>query len=96
MARIPDEQREVALDLIYDRRREGYDPLQKLHGAVRGRRGRVGARAAGRGAAALPLFERLKRRIVDGERNGLEADLDAAMRRAPPLDIINDDPARRA
>src|SRR4051812_26487792 len=26
--RIPDEQRDVALDLIYDRRREGYDPLQ--------------------------------------------------------------------
>src|ERR671919_1114397 len=30
MARIPDEQRAVALDLVYDRRREGYDPLQKL------------------------------------------------------------------
>src|SRR6266581_4886185 len=30
MARIPDEQREVALDLVYDRRREGYDPLQRL------------------------------------------------------------------
>ncbi|WP_043805914.1 homocysteine S-methyltransferase family protein, partial [Rhodococcus sp. P14] len=30
MARIPDEQRETALDLVYDRRREGYDPLQKL------------------------------------------------------------------
>ena len=29
--------------------------------------------------AALPLFERLERRIVDGERNGLEADLDAAL-----------------
>src|SRR5690606_18207996 len=30
MNKIPDEQREVALDLIYDRRRDGYDPLQKL------------------------------------------------------------------
>ncbi|WP_010596466.1 vitamin B12 dependent-methionine synthase activation domain-containing protein, partial [Rhodococcus sp. P14] len=40
--------------------------------------------------AALPLFERLERRIVDGERNGLEADLDEAMQTTPPLAIIND------
>jgi 5-methyltetrahydrofolate--homocysteine methyltransferase len=40
--------------------------------------------------AGLPLFERLERRIVDGERNGLEADLDAAMESRPPLEIIND------
>ncbi len=39
----------------------------------------------------MPLFERLERRIVDGgERNGLEADLDAAMVEVPPLSIIND------
>ena len=30
LARIPDEQREVALDLVYDRRREGYDPLARM------------------------------------------------------------------
>ncbi|HEY7010605.1 MAG TPA: vitamin B12 dependent-methionine synthase activation domain-containing protein, partial [Jatrophihabitantaceae bacterium] len=40
--------------------------------------------------AALPLDERLQRRIIDGERNGLEADLDAAMAERPPLDIINE------
>ena len=40
--------------------------------------------------AALPLFERLERRIVDGERNGLEADLDAALDERPALEIIND------
>ena len=40
--------------------------------------------------AALPLFERLERRIVDGERNGLEADLDEAMKQVPPLKIINE------
>ena len=34
--------------------------------------------------AALPLDERLKRRIIDGERNGLEADLDLAWRSGPP------------
>jgi 5-methyltetrahydrofolate--homocysteine methyltransferase len=41
--------------------------------------------------AKLPLLERLARRIVDGERNGLEADLDEAMTQKPPLAIINDD-----
>src|SRR5205814_8975399 len=30
MARIPDEQREIALDMVYDRRRDGYDPLQRF------------------------------------------------------------------
>ncbi|WP_037690151.1 B12-binding domain-containing protein, partial [Streptomyces lavendulae] len=39
---------------------------------------------------ALPLDERLQRRIIDGEKNGLEADLDEALRTRPALDIVND------
>ena len=92
MSKIPDEQREVALDLVYDRRRRAdYDPLQTVPGAVRGRR-RAVARPQSRAEelAALPLDERLQRRIIDGERNGLEADLDEAMQQRPPLEIIND------
>ena len=38
----------------------------------------------------LPLWERLKRRIIDGERLGLEADLDEALRQRPALEIVND------
>ncbi|GAA1480240.1 methionine synthase [Gordonia sinesedis] len=90
MNKIPDEQRQVALDLVYDRRREGYDPLQKLMELFEG----VSAASARESRAAelakLPLFERLERRIVDGERNGLEADLDEAMTQRPPLAIINE------
>ena len=90
MSRIPDEQREVALDLVYDRRREGYDPLQRFIELFEG----VDAASARAGRAeelaALPLDERLARRIVDGERGGLEADLDAAMEERPPLAIINE------
>src|SRR5246127_3086535 len=41
--------------------------------------------------AKLPLFERLAQRIVDGERNGRERDLDEAMTEKPPLGIINED-----
>ncbi|MFI9812154.1 methionine synthase [Saccharothrix variisporea] len=90
MARIPAEQRAVALDLVYDRRREGYDPLQRLMELFEGVS--TSSNKASRAAelAALPLFERLERRIVDGERNGLEADLDAALRERPALQIIND------
>jgi 5-methyltetrahydrofolate--homocysteine methyltransferase len=90
MARIPDEQREVALDLVYDRRREGYDPLQKLMGLFEGVSAASSKASRAEELAALPLFERLERRIVDGERNGLTDDLDAAMTEKPPLEIINE------
>ena len=89
IARIPDEQRQVALDLIYDRRREGYDPLARLLDLFEGVD--VAELKASRAAelAALPLWERLKRRIIDGERVGLEADLDAALAERPALEIVN-------
>jgi 5-methyltetrahydrofolate--homocysteine methyltransferase len=90
MARIPDEQREVALDLIYDRRREGYDPLQRLMELFEGATVSSSKASRAEELAALPLFERLERRIVDGERNGLEKDLDAALEQRPALEIIND------
>ena len=90
IARIPGEQLQVALDLVYDRRREGYDPLTRLLELFDG----VDATAlkATRAAelAGLPLWERLKRRIIDGERIGLEADLDEALASRPALEIVND------
>jgi 5-methyltetrahydrofolate--homocysteine methyltransferase len=90
LARIPDEQREVALDLVYDRRRPGYDPLARMLDLFEGVDA-VSAKAT-RAAelAALPLEERLKRRIIDGERKGLEADLDLALAGLPALVIVND------
>ena len=90
IARIPEEQLQTALDLVYDRRRDGYDPLSRLLELFDG----VDAAAvkASRAAelAGLPLWERLKRRIIDGERNGLEADLDEAVAQRPALEIVND------
>ncbi|AYG83894.1 Methionine synthase [Streptomyces hundungensis] len=89
IARLEDEQVKVALDLIYDRRSEGYDPLQKLMELFEG----VNMKSMKAGKAeellALPLEERLKRRIIDGEKNGLEADLDEALQSTPALDIVN-------
>jgi 5-methyltetrahydrofolate--homocysteine methyltransferase len=90
MNRIPDEQREVALDLVYDRRREEYDPLQELMRLFEGVSAASSKESRAAELAKLPLFERLAQRIVDGERNGLEADLDEAMTQKPPLEIINE------
>jgi 5-methyltetrahydrofolate--homocysteine methyltransferase len=90
ISRIPEDQLQVALDLVYDRRREGYDPLSRLLELFDG----VDAAAvkASRAAelAELPLWERLKRRIIDGEKIGLEADLDAGLAERPALEIVND------
>ncbi|MQY17285.1 methionine synthase [Nocardia macrotermitis] len=90
MSRIPEEQRDTALDLVYDRRSEGYDPLQKLMTMFEGVSTASSRASRAEELAALPLFDRLERRIVDGERNGIEADLDAAMVEVPPLRIINE------
>jgi 5-methyltetrahydrofolate--homocysteine methyltransferase len=90
IARIPEEQRTVALDLVYDRRAEGYDPLQKFMALFEGVTASSNRQTRAAELAALPLFERLERRIVDGERKGLEPDLDAALDEKPALQIINE------
>ncbi|MEV6666109.1 methionine synthase [Streptomyces nigra] len=90
IARFSEEEVQTALDLIYDRRAEGYDPLQKLMALFEGATAKSLKAGKAEELAALPLDERLKRRIIDGERNGLEADLDAALRDRPALDIVNE------
>ncbi|MCJ1679637.1 methionine synthase [Streptomyces sp. APSN-46.1] len=90
IARFDEEQVNTALDLIYDRREGDYDPLQKLMALFEG----VNTKSLKAGRAeellALPLDERLQRRIIDGEKNGLETDLDEALQTRPALDIVND------
>src|SRR5499433_3946510 len=90
IARIPADQLQVALDLVYDRRRDGYDPLARLLELFEGVD--TASLKASRAAEllGLPLWERLKRRIIDGERTGLEADLDEALLQRPALEIVND------
>ncbi|MGW0996108.1 methionine synthase [Streptomyces sp. NPDC002523] len=90
IARFDEEQVTTALDLIYDRRSEGYDPLQKLMQLFEGATAKSLKAGKAEELAALPLEERLGRRIIDGERNGLEADLDLALTERPALDIVNE------
>jgi 5-methyltetrahydrofolate--homocysteine methyltransferase len=84
---IDDEARQICEDLIFDRRTADYDPLHALMAHFEGV---TEARSSKQDLAELPLTERLERRIIDGERDGLGADLDAALAAGiAPLDIIN-------
>ena len=88
LARISDEARNVCLDLIYDRRRDDYDPLQEL---LRLFEGVTTSSNNASNLDELPLEDRLRRRIIDGVRGGMEDDLNAAMDRGiAPLAIVND------
>ena len=87
---IPEEEVKTAEDLIFDRRVPdngdgGYDPLQAFIALFEGRK----AADAKKKARAEAVEERLKERIVDGDRTGLEDDLAEAMKTHPPLEIIN-------
>jgi 5-methyltetrahydrofolate--homocysteine methyltransferase len=95
MARIDERQKQVALDLVYDRRVFNgdectYDPLQEFLQMFDGVELASSKNARAESLAALPLFDRLQRRIIDGEKVGLDDDLNAAMAQGtPPLEIIN-------
>ncbi|HEX7096572.1 MAG TPA: methionine synthase [Acidimicrobiales bacterium] len=92
--KIPEEQRNVCLDVVWDRRGlEGgdhtdpdYDPLQKLLEVFSGVEVEKGTKED---RSSWPVEERLKQRIIDGDRDGLHADLDEALQTTPALDIIN-------
>ncbi len=87
MHRIDEKAREAALDLVYDRRRDDYDPLTELMSLFEG----VDASAVEKeDRSGWPVEERLKHRIIDGDRDGLEADLDEQLQTRAALSIIND------
>jgi 5-methyltetrahydrofolate--homocysteine methyltransferase len=87
MNRIDPRQREVARQLVCDERRDGYDPLAEF---MRLFEASAGARAVEERAVPRSIEERLKARIVDGERPGLEALLDEALRTYDALTVINE------
>lgn len=97
LASLPEEQRKVALDLVWDRREydaDGnttYDPLASMLDLFAGVDTAALRDQRAAELAALPTGERLERRIIDGEGKGLEEDLDLARAEGlTPLGIIND------
>jgi 5-methyltetrahydrofolate--homocysteine methyltransferase len=88
--KIDERLREIARKLIFDERTGDYDPLADLL-AQFPRDPSGGARGPTEGGTAPASIEdRLKQRIIDGDRSGLTDDLDAALASHKPLDIIND------
>jgi 5-methyltetrahydrofolate--homocysteine methyltransferase len=83
--KIPEEEVRIAEDLIFDRRRDGYDPLQAFLALFENRT----ATKTEKKTRPETVEERLKLRIVDGDRIGLDVDLNDAMRTYKPIDIIN-------
>ncbi|MHB8430556.1 MAG: methionine synthase [Acidimicrobiales bacterium] len=89
LSKIDEGARQICLDLIYDRREEGYDPLSALLTLFEGVSPTAAVETEDR--SGWPVERRLEQRIVDGDRNGIEDDLDQALEQGfRALEIIND------
>jgi 5-methyltetrahydrofolate--homocysteine methyltransferase len=89
LSKIDERARQVCLDLIYDRRHDGYDPLTELLSLFEGVSASAGVATEDR--SGWTVERRLEHRIIDGDRNGIEDDLEEAMAAGhTPLVIIND------
>ncbi|MBU6414357.1 MAG: methionine synthase [Planctomycetes bacterium] len=84
--KISDEQWNAALELIYDRRREGFDPLQAFIELFKD----AETSTTRKETRALTLEERLRTHIIDGEKENLSATITEALTKYTPLAIIND------
>ena len=93
--KIDERGRELCRQLVFDERKfegEGenqrcvHDPLSELMAFYAGRKSEAGKKATVEGKT---VEERLKNRIIDGNRVGLQADLDEALKRYSALEIIN-------
>jgi len=88
LARMHEEHKQVCLDLVYDRRRSDYDPLTTLLEVFEDV---STVNAVKEDRSGWPVDERLKHRIIDGDREGLTDDLDEAVASGlAPLAIVNE------
>lgn len=85
--KIDEAEREYHRRLIFDERTDDYDPLFRLLAFYEQQGDRDAA--ATMSEESLTIEQRLGRRIVDGNRIGLEKDLETALKQYQPLEIIN-------
>jgi 5-methyltetrahydrofolate--homocysteine methyltransferase len=85
--KLDPEVRQTCEDLIYDRRRAGYDPLQRLMQLFEG----VNVESKKQREVPADVCARLRWRIVEGAKVGLAEDLELARATKAPLAIINED-----
>ena len=86
--KIPQEQWDSAMNVIYDRGRvDGHDPLQSFIGLFRDAGAPMHAKVK---LADLPVEQKLRGHIIDGEKDGIDATLQEGLAKYTPLEIIND------
>ncbi len=85
ISRLSSEERALFEDLLFDRRAEGYDPLKDVVNKHAG----AAVSVAKVDRRTLPVEERLRQAIIDGEKQAIVADVDEALESHPALDIIN-------
>ncbi len=83
--KISEEEREICRKLIFDERTQDYDPLQALLAYYSDKKGEAKKETK----VAGTVEERLKNRIIDGNKINVQLDLDEALKKYPALDIIN-------
>ncbi|MGA2624384.1 MAG: methionine synthase [Bacteroidota bacterium] len=83
--KISEEERELCRKLIFDERGPGYDPLHALLEYFSGKKGEVKKERKSKGT----IEDRLKNRIIEGNKLNIQGDLDLALKKYPALDIIN-------
>ncbi|MCK4577141.1 MAG: methionine synthase, partial [Candidatus Marinimicrobia bacterium] len=83
---LPDTDRKLLEDLVFNRRKDDYDPLVEIieHYETSAPDDTVREQII-----KLPVEERLKRRIIDANRTGLDSDLEIALKQYTALEIIN-------
>jgi len=86
--RFGDGERDLAERLIRDDRSGGSDPLMEFMALFEGDEGKERF-AARRRERAATVEEELKRRIIEGDRSGMEEELERALERYDPLALIN-------
>ena len=96
LSKIPAEQISAALELIYDERKFEnniciHDPLANFLDLFANINEQSSSKNRLQELMELPLLERLAQRIIDGEKEGLEADLALALSQKPALQIVNED-----
>jgi len=90
LAKIEPEHQTICRQLIYDERKfDGdvcvFDPLMKLTDLFAGKT----TKSSKQNTDNLPIEEKLKQHIIDGERIGLDENLQKALETYAPLHIIN-------
>jgi len=86
VAKIDPKQREAVEDLLFDRRREDYDPLKAVLELFSGVKS---VKSSGADLSHLDVEERLRLDIIDGEKVRILADVDEALKDRDPLHLIN-------